>query len=69
MADPALCSKVKENPHPHSINISTILTSLQVPEVADQFRYHKVKFLAMAKEWMDKHPRHQQGSWQEGGRE
>ena len=54
-----------------SINISSILTSLQVlmaepnpddplmPEVADQFRYHKEKFLAMAKEWTDKHARHQ----------
>ena len=31
-----------------------------MPEVADQFRYHRDKFQAMAKEWTDKHARHEQ---------
>ena len=55
-----------------SINISSILTSLQVlmaepnpddplmPEVADQFRYHKDQYLDKAKEWTNKYARDNQ---------
>ena len=32
-----------------------------MPEVADQFRYHKVKCLDQAKEWTNKYARNNQG--------
>ena len=50
-----------------SMNISSILTSLQIlmaepnpddplmPEIADEFRYHKDKYLVMARDWTRGH--------------
>ena len=55
-----------------SINISSILTSLQLlmaepnpddplmPEVADQFRYHRKLFNSTAMEWTEKHAKDSQ---------
>ena len=50
-----------------TLNVSSILTSLQIlmaepnpddplmPEIADEFRYHKDKYLVMARDWTRRH--------------